>query len=210
MKRLGCCLVAIAVVISLMCLGGGCDRAGSDRPLPPIEIYFSPHGGCTEAVVDQIDRAANSILVQAYSFTSAPIAKALVDAHNRGVEVQVILDASQETEKYSSGDFLVHAGIPTLVDHQHAIAHNKVIILDGNTVVTGSFNFTKAAEEHNAENLLVIRDAAIAEQYAANWHEHALHSKPYEHKAAADPGDSRPAASKKSKAGARKGTALLP
>jgi phosphatidylserine/phosphatidylglycerophosphate/cardiolipin synthase-like enzyme len=193
-----------------MCLGAGCGRVGSNRPLPPIEIYFSPHGGCTDAVVEQIDRAQNSILVQAYSFTSAPIAKALVEAHNRGVEIQVILDASQETEKYSSADFLVHAGIPTLVDHQHAIAHNKVMILDGATVITGSFNFTKAAEEHNAENLLVIRDAAIAEQYAANWQEHAMHSKPYERKAAAEPGDFRPASSKKGKAGARKGAALLP
>ena len=156
-------------------------------------------------MVAEIDRAQGGILVQAYSFTSAPIAKALVEAHNRGVEVQVILDASQETEKYSSGDFLVHAGIPALVDHQHAIAHNKVMILDGTTVITGSFNFTKAAEEHNAENLLVIRDAAIAEQYAANWHEHAMHSKPYQRKAAADAGDSRPAASKKAKAGSRKG-----
>jgi phosphatidylserine/phosphatidylglycerophosphate/cardiolipin synthase-like enzyme len=209
MKRLGCCHVAIAVVICLM-LVAGCDRAGPNRPLPPIEIYFSPHGGCTDAVVHEVDRAEGSILVQAYSFTSAPIAKALVEAHNRGVEVQVILDASQETEKYSSGDFLVHAGIGTLVDHQHAIAHNKVMILDGNTVITGSFNFTKAAEEHNAENLLIIRDAAIAQQYAANWHEHALHSKPYEHKAAADRGDSGPAASKKGKAGARKAAAALP
>jgi phosphatidylserine/phosphatidylglycerophosphate/cardiolipin synthase-like enzyme len=209
MKRFGRCPVII-VVICLSCLLPGCGRAGSDRPLPPIEIYFSPHGGCTDAVVEQVDHAETSILVQAYSFTSAPIAKALVDAHNRGVEVHVILDASQETEKYSSADFLVHAGIPTLVDHEHAIAHNKVMVLDGNTVITGSFNFTKAAEEHNAENLLVIRDAAIAQQYTANWQAHASHSRAYEREAAAAPGDSRPTTSKKGKAGVRKGAAMLP
>jgi phosphatidylserine/phosphatidylglycerophosphate/cardiolipin synthase-like enzyme len=98
------------------------------------------------------------VLVQAYSFTSAPIAKALLDAHKRGVQVQVILDKSQRTEKYSSADFLANQGVLTMIDATHAIAHNKVIVIDGETVLTGSFNFTKAAQEKNAENLLIIRD----------------------------------------------------
>jgi len=95
------------------------------------------------------------------------------------VKVEVLLDRSQRTEKYSSADFVAHAGIPTRIDDKHAIAHNKVMVIDGGTVVTGSFNFTKAAEEHNAENLLVIQDAALAERYAANWRVHAQHSTPY-------------------------------
>ena len=144
-----------------------------------VEVYFSPQGGCTEAVVKEIDAAKASILVQAYSFTSAPIAKALVEAHNRGVDVRVILDRSQRTEKYSSADFVAHAGIPCYIDAQHAIAHNKVMVIDGETVLTGSFNFTKAAEEHNAENLLVIRDKALAERYAGNWKAHVEHSEAY-------------------------------
>ena len=106
-------------------------------------------------------------------------AKALVEAHQRGVHVEAILDRSQESEKYSSADFVLHAGIPTMIDAKHAIAHNKVIIIDGGIVITGSFNFTKAAEEHNAENLLVIRDRQIAEKYTANWQLHAAHSKEY-------------------------------
>jgi len=68
------------------------------------------------------------ILVQAYSFTSIPIAKALVDAHKRGVDVRVILDKSQRGEKYSSADFVLHAGIPTFIDAKHQIAHNKIMI----------------------------------------------------------------------------------
>ena len=127
------------------------------QTLPPIEVYFSPNGGCTEAVVKEIAAAKTTILVQAYSFTSAPIAKALVDAHKRGVQIQVILDKSQRSEKYSSADFVLHAGIPTFIDAKHAIAHNKIMVIDGATVITGSFNFTKAAETSNAENLLVIR-----------------------------------------------------
>ena len=117
--------------------------------------------------------------MQAYSFTSAPIAKALLNAHKRGVKVLVILDKSNLTEKYTSADFLAHSGIPTKIDSAHAIAHNKVIIIDGEIVITGSFNFTRAAEERNAENLLVIRDKALTEKYIENWQEHEGHSEVY-------------------------------
>ena len=97
----------------------------------------------------------------------------------RGVKVQVILDKSQRTEKYSAADFVAHAGIPTFIDARHAIAHNKVVVIDGETVLTGSFNFTKAAEEHNAENLLVIHDAGLAGRYTENWTAHRTHSEEY-------------------------------
>jgi len=147
---------------------------------PSIAVYFSPNGGCTNAIVSALDAAQTSILVQAYSFTSAPIAKALVNAKNRGVDVQAILDKSQKTEKYTSATFLSNAGIPTFIDSKHKIAHNKIMILDGRTVITGSFNFTKSAEEGNAENLLVISDAPeLAKKYSENWKNHFLHSEPY-------------------------------
>ena len=66
-----------------------------------------------------------------------------------------------------------------MIDANHAIAHNKVIVIDGETVLTGSFNFTKAAQEKNAENLLIIRDPALAAQYTKNWDAHRQHSQPY-------------------------------
>jgi phosphatidylserine/phosphatidylglycerophosphate/cardiolipin synthase-like enzyme len=90
-----------------------------------VAVYFSPSGGATDAVVREINAAKQQILVQAYSFTSVPIAKALVDAHKRGVTVLAVLDKSQQTEKYSAATFLMNAGIQTLIDDQHAIAHNK-------------------------------------------------------------------------------------
>lgn len=144
-----------------------------------IEVYFSPKGGCTEAVVRELGKAKHQVLVQAYSFTSAPIAKALVDAHKRGIDVKAILDKSQRTENYSSADFVANAGIPVKIDVVHAIAHNKVMIIDSSVVITGSFNFTKAAEENNAENLLVIRDKDLAVKYINNWWVHDGHSEPY-------------------------------
>lgn len=175
------CWLALSVVL----LVAGCEPQAS---IPQgVQVYFSPSGGATDAVVGALNQATNSVLVQAYSFTSAPIAKALVDAHRRGVKVQVILDRSQRTEKYSEADFLKNNGIPTLIDAQHTIAHNKIMILDERVVVTGSFNFTKAAEEHNAENLLVINDPALAGKYIANWHAHEQHSEPYERGAAPAP-----------------------
>lgn len=144
-----------------------------------VSVYFSPTGGCAAAVCAELNAATGSVLVQAYSFTSKEIARALVDAHKRGVDVRAILDKSNVSAKYSSADFLAHEGIPTLIDAQHAIAHNKVMVVDGQTVITGSFNFTTAAEEHNAENLLILRSPELARKYADNWREHAAHSTPY-------------------------------
>src|SRR5215831_18342301 len=127
-----------------------------------VTVYFSPHGGATEAVVREINAATQQILVQAYSFTSTPI------------------DKANETDKYSAATFLVNAGIQTLIDDQHAIAHSKVMVIDSATVITGSFNFTKAAEEKNAENLLVIKDAPeLVKVYEANIQAHAAHAHAY-------------------------------
>lgn len=141
---------------------------------PTWEAYFSPKGGCTDAIIKELDKAKSTILVQAYSFTSAKIAKALLNAHKRGVKVEVISDKRQKTQKYSSATFLFNAGIPTKIDAQHAIAHNKVMIIDREIVITGLFNFTKAAEENKAENLLIIRDKKLASLCTRNWQNHYL------------------------------------
>lgn len=140
-------------------------------------VYFSPRGGATQAIVDAIGGARQSVRVQAYSFTSKPIAAALLAAHKRGVDVRVILDDSQVGDRYSAADFLANQGIATLIDSAHAIAHNKVMVIDDETVITGSFNFSRAAEERNAENLLVIRDPRLASRYTANWRVHESHSR---------------------------------
>jgi phosphatidylserine/phosphatidylglycerophosphate/cardiolipin synthase-like enzyme len=129
-----------------------------------VAVYFSPSGGATDTVVRELNAATTQILVQAYSFTSAPIAKTLVEAHKRGVTILAVLDKSNETKKYSAATFLMYGGIQTLIDDQHAIAHNKVLVIDSATVLTGSFNFTKAAEQKNTENLLVIKERTRAGQ----------------------------------------------
>lgn len=112
-----------------------------------------------------------------------PFAARGPEAHKRGVDICVILDKSQQTEKYSSATFVKNAGIPTFIDDKHAITHNKVMVIDGSTVITGSSNSTRAAEGNNAENLLIIRDTDLAGKYAQNWHEHLAHSVAYERQA---------------------------
>jgi phosphatidylserine/phosphatidylglycerophosphate/cardiolipin synthase-like enzyme len=155
-----------------------------------ISVYFSPDGGCTQAVIDRVKRARDTIRVQAardtirvqaYYFSSAPIAEALMRAHQRGVDVQVLLDSSQRTQQYSSATFFHNQNIPVFIDSRHAIAHDKIILIDGATVITGSFNFTKSAEERNVENLLIIDGKQrLANAYDAHFEEHLRHAEPYE------------------------------
>ncbi|WP_235731706.1 phospholipase D-like domain-containing protein [Fundidesulfovibrio putealis] len=92
------------------------------------------------------------------------------------MKVQAILDKSQRGEKYTGATYLKNAGIPVSIDAAHAIAHNKVMVLDGETAITGSFNFTKAAEERNAENVLIVRDKVLARLYRENREAHRGHS----------------------------------
>ena len=151
---------------------------------PAWQVCFTPGGQCTRLIIEEIEGARHTILVQAYSFTSAPILSALKAAHARGVEVEVIVDKtsarpSPSGSRYSAATYLTNAGIPVWVDSKVAIAHNKVMVLDDATVITGSFNFTAAAQNHNAENLLVIIDPALADEYRENWQHRRAVATPY-------------------------------
>ena len=99
------------VAVLLLALCSPCGWSAQTNP-PPAKwsVYFSPKGGCTEAVVAALDKAKSTVPVQAYSFTSAPIAKALVEAHRWGVKVQAVLDKSQRTESFSTRPVVVKDG----------------------------------------------------------------------------------------------------
>lgn len=146
------------------------------EPRPVIEVRFTPNGVATQFIVNSLRRAQSQILVQAYSFTSVPIAEALIEAKVRGLHVKVIVDKSQEHGKGSVVPLLIKNGITVYLDDKHAIAHNKVIIVDNSSVFTGSFNFTNAAEHNNAENLIRIADPATTQTYWENWISHKEHS----------------------------------
>jgi phosphatidylserine/phosphatidylglycerophosphate/cardiolipin synthase-like enzyme len=145
-----------------------------------IAVYFSPKGGCAEACVREINTAKKTLWIQAYSFTNKEIAKAVVDAKNRGVQVIVILDKSNEKETYSAGTFLINEGVEVWIDAKHAIAHNKIMVIDGLVIITGSFNFTTQAENSNAENMLVLKGYPdLVKLYQDNFQHHLGHSEKY-------------------------------
>lgn len=143
-----------------------------------IELVFSPGGDPEAALVRVVDAARETVHVQAYAFTSAPIADALVSAHRRGVRVEVLADARMNRRGGGKAmPSLLDAGVPVALETRFAAAHNKVLIADaagpGCAVVTGSYNFTWSAKNKNAENILVLRDnCALARLYLDNWLRH--------------------------------------
>ena len=173
------CLWASILFVIICCFGQAAEVSVLPKNENEINVYFSPKGGCTEAIVAEINKAKVSIYVQAYSFTSYPITEALIAAHSRDVKVEVVIDGKQIHAKKVKIGLLTKAGIPVSLDNKHAISHNKVMVIDGHTVITGSFNFTAAAEKSNAENLLVIDDSKLADEYINNWNKHRAHSEEF-------------------------------
>jgi phosphatidylserine/phosphatidylglycerophosphate/cardiolipin synthase-like enzyme len=162
--------------------------------VPSTAAFFSPKGGCMEALVRELKAARKEILVQAYSFTSEPITMALVDAKKRGLHVEVLLDHSNEKEQYSDLHIFLEHGLPPLIDSNHPIAHNKVMIIDQKTIVTGSYNFTNQAEHENAENMLIIKgNPELVRAYRQSFLAHKAHCKPPQAKAPGAPQAKTPA-----------------
>ncbi len=140
-----------------------------DANLENVEVCFSPEGRCEQLAIRAIDSAKQEILVRSYSFTSKGIGQALIDAHARGIKVAILFDKSQLTANYSQIPRLKKAGIPAKVDVVQGIAHNKCIIIDGERLITGSYNFSNAANKRNAENMLYIKDKKLTQIYRKKW-----------------------------------------
>lgn len=138
-----------------------------------VEVAFSPNGGCTAATVRFIGEARKSVRLAAYVLTSNPIGKALVDAKKRGVDVRVVVDKEHAPKRSGSNsivNFLAANGIPVRIDTTVRIQHNKVVIVDGHSVQNGSFNFTRAAQTSNAENITIHRGfPELARLFEGNW-----------------------------------------
>ena len=123
-------------------------------------------------MLDTIGGAKHSIQMLAYAFQSPDIAKALVEAEARGVEVRVVVDKKRNENKASrkAMDLVTRGGVELRTNDRFHIHHDKTIIMDGHTVETGSFNFAPSAEKVNSENVVVIRDAPeVARQYQGHW-----------------------------------------
>jgi len=123
-----------------------------------IKIFFSPKGGASEEIIRQIDNAESYIDIAMYSFTYELIAEAVIRAKNRGVEIRILMDKQQSAGKYSKYECFLDNEIRVIRDIHSGIMHNKIAIIDGKILFTGSFNWTKSAEEINQENLLEFID----------------------------------------------------
>ena len=139
------------------------------RDASQITVCFSPGEQCETQIIAALRSAQSEILIQAYALTSKPIASALMDAQERGVSIKILYDAKQASQKHSQISFLTQHGIETKVDAVSGLAHNKVMIIDEKVLLTGSYNFSHAANYRNSENLLIINDASLAKLYKDNW-----------------------------------------
>jgi len=166
-------LIAVLVLtlagLGLSCNWWGSGGVASDDTCPEIAVYFSPSPQPEQAIIEQLDSAQNSIHIAMYYFTDSDLAWAVVHAFERGVEVKVLLDEEQETATYSKSRFLANRGIPVRLYGGEGIMHNKFAVIDGQVVITGSYNWTASAGEKNEENLLVIDCAGLAQTYEAEF-----------------------------------------
>ncbi len=171
----------------LACAGAPVLALQPAAPLTPfaatgtVQYAFTPGDAVDSMIIAAIDEARQQILVQAYSFTHRRIADALVRAHRRGVEVGVLVDAEQARSDPAVLRDLTRGKVPLRYDHQHAAAHNKTMVIDAGleqcVVITGSYNFTTAAQQRNAENALLLRgNPPLCEAYYNNWRRHYTHA----------------------------------
>jgi phosphatidylserine/phosphatidylglycerophosphate/cardiolipin synthase-like enzyme len=182
----------IVCALALMCACVAWAQSPAVRKTPPIlpaqgtvQLAFSPWDDAEAMIVEAIRDAKQQILVQAFSFTSRTLARALIAARTRGVDVRVLADREQTFSGEASRiPELAQSGIPVALDVRYQSAHNKVMVIDAGTddaaVVTGSYNWTYAAQYKNAENVLILRgNAGIVNAYAANWRRHFVDALPY-------------------------------
>jgi len=130
-----------------------------------IDVYFSPNGGCQQAVISEIKKATQTIDIAMYYLSSKGIAQALLKAQDNNVRVRIVLDQGQEIEPASKSGYLIKHGFQVRYHLGFGLMHNKFAIIDGKSLITGSFNWTLTAEEKNEENLLIISDEGTIERY---------------------------------------------
>ena len=142
----------------------------SDSETPTLNVCFSPEGHCEKLALHVIQSAQKEILMQCYSFTSKPIADALIKAFQHGIHVRILFDKSQLTAPYSQIHRLKKYGIDVQLDSPQGLAHNKIIIVDSRKLISGSYNFSRSAHTRNAENMIFIQDKSFATIYKNKWH----------------------------------------
>lgn len=166
----------LSICLSLVLLTPFISAKSEPQPAEILGIYFTPPIGGASGIVKQIDASKKSIKVMAYGFTSINLAEALVRAKKRGVDVVLIQDEKSSQNNREALQKLLDVGIEVRSDGKHAIQHNKVMVIDQDVVITGSYNFTNSAETRNAENIMIVKSEYAARRYLDNWNNHWEHA----------------------------------
>lgn len=145
-------------------------EAGQGGAKPALaEAYFSPGDECPRAIEGLLRRSKRSADVCVFTITDDRLAEALIDARRRGVAMRVITDDSKAGDLGSDVDRLERAGIPLRVDRSPFHMHHKFLVVDGQTLLTGSYNWTRGAARDNEENLIVTDDPRLVSAFAATF-----------------------------------------
>lgn len=132
----------------------------------PVIVAFSPSDGVQNIILDELSNAKNSVKLMAFSFTEQKIASQLGDLAKKGVSVKCLFDYGQANSKYSQDSYLRGCGIKIKMSpNRSGKMHHKVIVIDDETVITGSYNYSKNAELNNDENILILKNKDIAAKY---------------------------------------------
>lgn len=152
--------------------GGGGPDGGSVLVNPTLSLggaslinAFAPDDEITATIVERINGAQQRVEMMAFAFTSDPVAEALIAARDRGLAVRGVMESRNARGTGSDFAMVREAGVDLHADGNCYIMHHKVIVIDGRTVITGSFNFTRSAQQQNDENVLIIDDASLAARY---------------------------------------------
>jgi mitochondrial cardiolipin hydrolase len=141
---------------------GALDQAlGAGTPAPLAEAHFSPGEGCWRRTVSLIDHAHGSVDVCVFTISDDRISRALVAAHRRGALVRVITDDEKSFDRGSDVAELARSGIEVRLDNSEHYMHHKFALFDRRLLLTGSYNWTRSAAEHNQENLIVSDDRRL-------------------------------------------------
>jgi len=139
----------------------------------PLEVYFAPEDhdkNVAGRIVELVSSAQQEVRVLAYSLTLDELANALIDRREAGIEVNGVFEESQ-VRSNQGGDFcfLLHEGVPVRLDGNPGLMHTKALVVDREWVVLGSYNFSYFANTRNDENLVIMRDRALAQQMLAEF-----------------------------------------
>lgn len=132
----------------------------------PIQVIFTSEDGALEqAIIPQVSNATSKVRFLAFSYTDFPLAQAMINRAQNGVDVAGVFDKTQAGGQGAEFGTLFCAGVPVREDGNRQFMHNKIIIIDDRYVITGSMNYSTSAEVSNDENVIIIDHPEIARQY---------------------------------------------